>query len=64
MPKYESMGMTPSKHAPPLAVQLGSIKFWNQLKQNLESTGITAPRKRKLDEKYAENQHELKLDHS
>jgi len=44
MPKYESMGMTPSKHAPPLAVQLGSIKFWNQLKQNLESTGITAPR--------------------
>lgn len=54
MPKYERMGMTPSEHAPPLAVQLGSLKFWNALKINLKAIGVSEPRKRNNSELYAQ----------
>lgn len=51
MPQYRQMGITPSKFAPPLAVQLGSIKFWKQLESNLNKVNLPAPRKRTSDEK-------------
>ena len=54
-PEYEEMGFEPSEYAPPLAVQLGSIKFWNALKQRLTSVSLPAPRKRAKSERYALN---------
>ena len=54
-PEHEEMGFEPSEYAPPLAVQLGSIKFWNALKQRLTSVSLPAPRKRAKSERYALN---------
>jgi hypothetical protein len=54
MPKYREMGITPSEHAPPLAVQLGAAKFWAQLKSNLEKINLPEPRKRTREELYVE----------
>ena len=54
-PEHEEMGFEPSEYAPPLAVQLGSIKFWNALKQRLTSVSLPAPRKRAKSERYAIN---------
>ena len=36
--EYRKMGIQPSKTAPPLAVQLASSKFWNELNSQLEKT--------------------------
>lgn len=44
-PKYTDMGLEPSEYAPPLAVQLGSVHFWDTLQGNLKNTAIPAPRK-------------------
>lgn len=49
-PKIRSMGVRPSRHAPPLAVQLGSLKFWSQLETRLLEVKVQPPRKRKPDE--------------
>lgn len=53
MPKYRAMGLSPSEHAPPLAVQIGAIKFWKQLQSNLTKVSLPSPRKRKPEEKFA-----------
>ncbi|AUN94638.1 hypothetical protein [Pseudazoarcus pumilus] len=49
-PKYRSMGIIPSEHAPPLAVQLGSAKFWAALQHRLNSVSLPTPRRRGADE--------------
>lgn len=49
-PKYRSMGVIPSKHAPPLAVQLGSAKFWVTLRNRLSSEDLPPPRPRESNE--------------
>lgn len=51
-PKYEEMGLQPSEYAPPLAVQLGSLKFWDKLGQNLSELTLPKPRKRNHQELY------------
>ena len=51
MPEYERNGMLPTKVAPPMAVQLGSIKFWLRIEERLEELGIKAPRKRTRTER-------------
>jgi hypothetical protein len=53
MPRYREMGISPSRHAPPLAVQLGSSKFWSRLQLNLKNVNLPGPRMRGIDEKYA-----------
>jgi hypothetical protein len=49
-PKIRSMGVRPARHAPPLAVQLASLKFWSQLEERLLEVKVQPPRKRKPDE--------------
>jgi len=49
-PKIRSMGVRPARHAPPLAVQLASLKFWSQLEERLLKVKVQPPRKRKPDE--------------
>ena len=46
MPKTEELGITPSKHAPPLAVQIGALQFSKQLHVNLRKVNLPKPRKR------------------
>jgi hypothetical protein len=50
MPDYRRMGFTTSEHAPPLAVQIGAMKFWTQLDKNLKKVGAPSLRKRRADE--------------
>lgn len=49
-PKLRSMGVRPARHAPPLAVQLASLKFWSQLEKQLLEVKVQPPRKRKPSE--------------
>jgi len=49
-PKYRQMGYQPCKYAPPLAVQLGAMKFWNQLEKRLQDDELPAPRRRTDEE--------------
>lgn len=49
-PKIRSRGVRPSRYAPPLAVQLVSLKFWSQLEKRLLEVKVQPPRKRKPDE--------------
>jgi hypothetical protein len=44
--RLREMGVRPSKHAPPRAVQLGSRKFWSQLEKRLAEVRTPAPRRR------------------
>jgi uncharacterized lipoprotein len=37
MPEYREMGLTPNKVAPPTAVKIGSMKFWQKLDELLNS---------------------------
>lgn len=48
--EIRAMGVRPSKHAPPRAVQLGSLKFWAQLEKRLSEVRAPAPRKRESKE--------------
>lgn len=48
--EIRAMGVRPSRHAPPLAVQLGSLKFWAQLEKRLSEVRAPAPRKRESKE--------------
>jgi len=50
-PQIRAMGVTPSKHAPPLAVQIGSLKFWSALEKNLGAVSMKAPRRRSSSER-------------
>jgi hypothetical protein len=49
-PKYERMGITPAKHAPPLAVQLASVRFWNILDKKLKFEDLPKLRRRTKSE--------------
>lgn len=60
-PKYERIGLQPSRHAPPSAVQIASLKFWEHLRARLVQSQIAArpgkapapppaPRRRTKDE--------------
>lgn len=44
--KLRGHGIIPSPHAPPSAVALGSTKFWNALRDELNKMNIQSPRKR------------------
>jgi hypothetical protein len=44
-PKYRALGYTPSRAAPPLAVQLGSTKFWSHLEKRLSEVRVEPPRR-------------------
>lgn len=44
MPKYKRLGFQPGEHAPPLAVQLVTMKFWNRLGELLEGENMPGPR--------------------
>ncbi len=48
--EIRAMGVRPSRHAPPHAVQLGSLKFWVQLGKRLSEVQAPAPRQRKPKE--------------
>jgi hypothetical protein len=50
-PKYRQMGFLPCEYAPPLAVQIGAMKFWTQLEKRLQDVNLPAPRIRIDEEK-------------
>jgi hypothetical protein len=50
-PEYRKIGFEPSVHAPPTAVQLGSLKFWAAVEHAMEVKSMDAPRKRTTEEK-------------
>ena len=45
-PIFRSMGVQPSKHAPPLAVRLSTRKIWSQLEKRLSEVRAPLPRRR------------------
>lgn len=45
-PSFREMGLKPPQHAPPLAVQLGTLKFWSHLERRLLEASLPKPRKR------------------
>lgn len=49
-PRFAAMGIRMTRFPPPLAAQIGSIKFWNQLQIRLNELGIAPPRRRTSDE--------------
>lgn len=49
-PKIRRLGLQPSRHAPALAVQLASVKFWLQLEKRLREVKAPAPRRRSKQE--------------
>lgn len=51
MPEYRRMGVIPSKVAPPMAVQIASMKFWNALDNALSGEKMPKPRPRTQKEK-------------
>lgn len=50
MPEYKSMGLTSSKVAPPSAVKIGSLKFWNKLDELLSSEKLPKTKSGSKDE--------------
>ena len=50
-PKYRERGIVANQYAPPLAVQLGTTKFWIQLEKRLQIENIPVPRRRTEKEK-------------
>jgi S1-C subfamily serine protease len=51
MPQYKRMGFSPSKVAPPMAVQIASMKFWGRLGELLETENLPKPRLKAETEK-------------
>ncbi len=49
-PRLRRLGFMPSRHAPPLAVQYASIKFWAMLEKRLSQSQAPAPRRRSKQE--------------
>ncbi len=49
-PKLRRAGLIPSQHAPALAVQLASAKFWIALEKRLSRAKAPSPRRRAKDE--------------
>jgi hypothetical protein len=49
-PRLRRHGFLPSRHAPPLAVQYASIKFWGTLGKYLSQSKAPAPRRRSKQE--------------
>lgn len=45
MPEYRELGLTPSRVAPPSAVKIGSMKFWNVLDKKLIDLNFPPSRK-------------------
>lgn len=45
MPEYRELGLTPSRVAPPSAVKIGSMKFWNTLDKKLIDLNYPPSRK-------------------
>lgn len=58
-PAYRQLGVEPTKHAPPLAVKIFSMKFWDLLHANLKKVNAPVPRKRNPDELYATSGGEI-----
>jgi hypothetical protein len=50
-PGYRSMGVTPSKYAPPKAVEVATRKFWRRLGERLSEANAPGPRRRAPDER-------------
>jgi len=50
-PEYRRQGFEPSKHAPPLAVEIASDKFWKQLTLRLQEVDAPKPRRVQINEK-------------
>lgn len=50
MPEYERMGIRANKTAPPSAVKIGSLKFWNKLDNLLKDVSLPKTRNRTPEE--------------
>jgi hypothetical protein len=50
MPEYERLGIRASKVAPPSAVKIGSLKFWNKLDNLLKDVSLPKTRNRTPEE--------------
>ena len=50
MPEYRAMGINPGKVAPPTAVKLGSLKFWNKLDSLLTDANLPSTKEGKKDD--------------
>lgn len=50
-PKLRSYGITPTSVCPPTAVALGSAKFWKAVEEEVLKANLSAPRKRKVEER-------------
>ncbi len=50
MPEYERLGIRASKIAPPSAVKIGSLKFWNKLDNLLKDVSLPKTRNRTPEE--------------
>lgn len=45
-PHLRALGARPARHAPPKAVQLGTLKFWQHLEHRLAEQRLPPPRRR------------------
>ena len=49
-PKIKRLGVNPSKHAPPAAVRIASVKFWASIEKRLRGVKAPPPRRRTKQE--------------
>jgi hypothetical protein len=49
-PSYRNMGVTPSKYAPPKAVEIATSRFWRKLGERLSEVDAPRPRRQAPDE--------------